>query len=115
MMLDWKAVRVFVKPGATDMRKPINGLSMLVSEDLAMDPFSGSLFLFCNKHRRILKVLYGDRNGFCQWRKRLERDSFPWPMKAGEAAEITREQLGFLLAGIDFWKAHKRLEYKSVS
>ncbi len=115
MMLDWATVRVFVKPGPTDMRKPINGLSILVTEDLAMDPFSGSLFLFCNKHKRILKAIYGDKNGFCQWMKRLEKDTFPWPMKASEATEISREQFEFLLAGIDFWNAYQKLDYRSIS
>ena len=67
MILDWEKVRVFVKPGATDMRKQINGLSIIVAEELAMDPLDGSLFLFCNKQRRILKIIYWDRNGFCLW------------------------------------------------
>jgi hypothetical protein len=67
MMLDWSKVRVFVKPGPTDMRKQINGLSILVTEELGMDPLDGSLFLFCNKQRPILKVIYWDRNGFCLW------------------------------------------------
>lgn len=115
MILDWNRVRVFVKPGATDMRKQINGLSILVTEELGMDPFAeGHLFMFCNKHRRILKLIYWDKNGFCQWLKRLEKDKFPWPAKACEVTEITQEQFSFLLQGIDFWNAHKSLEYRSV-
>jgi transposase len=77
-------------------------------------PFEGNLFLFCNKQRRILKLIYWDANGFCMWLKRLEKDKFPWPAKASEASEITGEQFSFLLQGIDFWKAHKRLKYESV-
>jgi transposase len=115
MMLDWSKVRVFVKPGPTDMRKQINGLSIIVSEDLHMDPFEGSLFLFCNKPRRILKIIYWDKNGFCLWLKRLEKDKFPWPASQVEATEITQEQFGFLLQGIDFWNAHKKLDYRRVS
>lgn len=114
MILDWQKVRLFVKPGATDMRKQINGLSMIVSQELGLDPLEGSLFLFCNKQRRILKVIYWDCNGFCLWLKRLEKDKFPWPVNAVQASEITREQFGFLLQGIDFWNAHKPLEYRSV-
>lgn len=114
MILDWSKVRVFVKPGPTDMRKQINGLSILVTEELGMNPFEGNLFLFCNKQRRILKLIDWDANGFCLRLKRLEKDKFPWPAKASEAAEITREQFSFLLQGIDFWSAHKRLEYQSV-
>ena len=114
MILDWSKVRVFVKPGPTDMRKQINGLSIIVSEELAMDPLDGSLFLFCNKHKRILKIIYWDRNGFCLWLKKLEKDKFPWPAKLAEATEITQQQFGFLLQGIDFWNAHKKLEFRSV-
>lgn len=114
MILDWSKVRVFVKPGPTDMRKQINGLSIIVAEELAMDPLDGSLFLFCNKHKRILKVIYWDRNGFCLWLKKLEKDKFPWPAKLAEATEITQQQFGFLLQGIDFWNAHKKLEFRSV-
>jgi transposase len=115
MILDWSKVKVFVKPGPTDMRKQINGLSMIVSEELEMDPFEGNLFLFCNRFRRILKIIYWDRNGFCMWLKRLEKDKFPWPMNRKEATEITQEQFSFLLQGIDFWNAHQKLEYRSVS
>jgi len=54
----------------TDMRKQINWLSVIVSEELEMTVFEGNLFLFCNKHRRILKIIYWETNGFCQWLKR---------------------------------------------
>ena len=114
MIVDWTTVRVFVKPGATDMRKQINGLSVIVAEQLQQDIFQGNLFLFCNKQRRILKVLYWEKNGFCLWLKRVERDKFPWPSSEGEAREITREQFGFLLQGIDFWNAHQKLDYQKV-
>lgn len=114
MIVDWSKIRIFVKPGPTDMRKQINGLSIIVGEDLEKDPFEGDLFIFCNKKKRILKILYWDRNGFCLWLKRLEKDKFPWPMNRTETTEITGEQFSFLLQGIDFWNAHKKLEYRSV-
>ena len=114
MIIDWKTVRIFVKPGATDMRKQINGLSVIVSEELKMNVFEGNLFLFCNKHRRILRIIYWETNGFCAWSKRLEKDKFPWPMNQKEATEITEEQFGFLLKGIDFWRVHRKLEYQKV-
>ena len=56
MIVDLEKVSIYVKPGKTDMRKQINGLSVIVQEELQMDPFSGSLFLFCNKSRRLLEV-----------------------------------------------------------
>ena len=114
MLIDWNAVRIYVKPGPTDMRKQINGLSVIVAEQMELDPLSGALYLFCNKRRRLLKVLYWDRTGFCQWLKRLEEDKFPWPRGEEKAREITKEQIKMLLAGIDFWKAHKELRYEKV-
>ena len=115
MILDWEQVRVYVKPGATDMRKQINGLSIIVQEQLEMDPFSGNLFVFCNKAKRILKIIYWDRNGFALWVKRLEKDKFPWPVNRDEVEEIGKQKLSMLLDGIDFWNAYKRLKYQGVS
>jgi transposase len=112
---DLSRVAVYVRPGVTDMRKAINGLSILVDEQMELDPLSGTLFLFCNRQRRILKALYWDRNGFCLWQKKLEKHRFPWPDTQEAAREITTEQLRMLLDGIDFWNAHEPLSYKSVS
>ena len=115
MLIDVSTVSIFVRPGVTDMRKAINGLSIVATEQMQRDPLSGSLFLFCNRYRRIMKALYWDRNGFCLWQKRLEKDRFPWPASEEAAREISAEQLRMLLDGIDFWHAHRRLEYRSVS
>jgi transposase len=115
MIIDFKKVAMYVKPGRTDMRKQINGLSVIVQEELKLDPFSGALFLFCNKRRHLLKILYWDKTGFALWMKRLERDRFPWPMNRSEVQEIDFEKFKQLLCGIDFWEAHKELKYSSVS
>ena len=96
------------------MRKAINGLSVIVQEEMEHDPFSGYLFLFCNGGKRILKVLYWDRNGFCLWQKRLEKHRFPWPEIAEAAKEIDVDQFRQLLEGIDFWHAHVELKYAEV-
>jgi len=114
MIINLDKLNIYVKPGITDMRKQINGLSILVQEDLEKDPFSGSLFMFCNRNRKLLKILYWDQNGFCLWLKRLEKDKFPWPQNETAAQKITRDKLEMLLKGIDFWKAHKKLNYSSV-
>jgi transposase len=115
MKIDWGKVRIYLKPGPTDMRKQINGLSILVEEELDEDPFSGHLYMFCNKNRKRLKILYWDRNGFCLWLKRLEQDKFPWPKNRDEVLEIKREELIMLLDGINFFTAHKKLKYSRVS
>ena len=113
MKIDWSAVRIFVRPGITDMRKQINSLSVMVQEEMNQDPLNGHLYLFCNKKRRRLKALYWDRNGFCLWVKRLEQDRFPWPMKDEQCRELTLRELEMLLAGIDFFNAHKSLLFSA--
>ncbi|MBN1499003.1 MAG: IS66 family insertion sequence element accessory protein TnpB [Spirochaetes bacterium] len=114
MLINLNKVRIFLKPGTTDMRKQINGLSIIVEEELEFDPFSGHLFMFCNRQRKILKVIYWDKNGFCMWQKRLEKYRFPWPENSEEAVELSREELLMLLSGIDFFKAHKEIKYRTV-
>jgi len=115
MKIDWNNVRIFIKPGATDMRKQINGLSIIAEEECPENIFDGHLYLFCNKGRNRLKILYWDRNGFCLWLKRLEKDKFPWPKNREDGIEITEEKLDMLLQGIDFFNAHKKIIFSAVS
>jgi transposase len=116
MIVDFSRVNIYVYPGAVDMRKQINGLAVLVEEELGSDPFSGNLFLFCNHRRSHLKILFWDRNGFWLALKRLEgRDRFPWPREAEEARRISTDELAMLLSGIDFWRAHKPLSYSRTT
>jgi transposase len=114
MMAYSSNTRVYVALGATDMRKSINGLSLLVEEQFDLDLFSGSLFAFCNRKRDIVKILYWQTNGFCVWMKRLEEDYFRWPDNEQEVMEINREALSWLLHGLDLNHAHQRLAYSSV-
>lgn len=114
MLYDVLKVRIFIRPGHTDLRKAINGLSVLIQEEMENDPFSGSMYLFCNKDKRLLKIIYWDKNGFCLWQKRLEKHKFPWPCTEQEILEIDYDKIQMLLKGIDFWNAHTALEYKSV-
>lgn len=115
MKIDFSTIRIYVKPGYTDMRKQINALSVHVEEDLKHNPLSGDLYIFCGKTRRKLKIIYWDRNGFCMWQKRLEQDRFPWPKNEDEVREITKDDMYMLLDGIDFWNAHKVLKFSAVS
>ena len=71
MFFPTQNLKVFIALGSTDMRKSIDGLSILVSEKFNLDPFSGHLFVFSNRKQNIVKILYWDRNGFCLWHKRL--------------------------------------------
>jgi len=106
---------VYLAIGSTDMRKSINGLSILVERALEQNPFSGDLFVFCNRHRRIIKILYWDRNGFCLWQKRLEKDRFKWPQSVKEVITIDQRQLQWLLSGLNIADAHRQLYYQTVS
>ena len=109
-------VKVYLAVGHTDMRKAINGLSLLVEEVLGADPFSGHLFVFSHRRRRMVKLLYWDRNGFCLWQKRLERGRFRWPESAGDVAELTPRELRWLLDGLDPFQpqAHGELRYTTA-
>ena len=115
MFVDLSQVRIFVKPGATDMRKQQAGLAVVVQNIMQTDPFTGSLYLFCNRKRNLLKILYWEKNGFCVWQKRLEQDTFPWPKDETDAREINARQLRLLLEGLDIWRAHKKINYTEVA
>lgn len=107
-------LRIYLALGATDMRKSINGLALIVSEEFDLDLFSGSLFAFCNRKRDLVKILYWESNGFCIWLKRLEKDIFRWPDNEQEVMEINQAALNWLLHGLDLQQAHQRLSYESV-
>ena len=83
MIFDLSKARIFLRPGTTDLRKAVNGLSVIVQEDIKQDPFSGSVFLFCNRERKLLKAVYWDKTGFRlshriqRIRKGLRRIVFP--------------------------------------
>jgi transposase len=111
MMLPTEPRRVFLAVGNTDMRKSINGLSVLVQQAMALDPFAGDLFVFCNRRRDTIKIMYWDHNGFCLWQKRLEEQKFPWPRSEQDVISIGQRQLEWLLSGLDYTRAHKQLRY----
>jgi len=115
MILDISKVKVFLRPGTTDLRKGVNRLTVIIQEIMKHDPFSGSVYLFCNRERKLLKAVYWDKTGFWLSQKRLEKDKYPWPMDENKARELTSGELQMLLTGIDFFKAHKELFYKKVA
>lgn len=107
---------VYLCRNAVDFRKGINGLAVLVEDTLQLNPFSEHLFVFCNRRRNRIKILYWERNGFCLWQKRLERDRFAWPRDNESLVTLTGQQLNWLLDGVDLWalRPHKKLDYSSV-
>ena len=114
-MISVSCDRVYLALGSTDLRKAINGLSVLVEQAMGLNVFSGDLFVFCNRRQNIIKILYWDNNGFALWHKRLEEHRFKWPKLPEQVIQINRKQLSWLLAGLDFSSAHQRLYYQQVS
>lgn len=116
MFSELSNVRVYLALGNTDMRKAINSLSILVEQSFDLDLFSGHLFVFCNRKRTIVKILYWDTNGFCLWQKRLEKQSFKWPESTEQLREIGLRELRWLLDGLEIYQqaAHEKLTYTTV-
>lgn len=101
---------IYLHKQPVDFRKSINGLSIIVEEQMKLACFSGALFVFCNRQRDKLKVLYWDQTGFCLWYKRLEKDKFKWPKRmAGDVLTLTDREWQWLLEGLDVekMKGHK--------
>jgi transposase len=100
-----------------DFRKAINGLALIVQEEMVLDPHSESLFVFINRARNRIKLLYWERNGFCLWHKRLEKHKFVWPLSHDRVTvSLTIQELNWLLDGFDIWRMppHERLFYDAV-
>lgn len=111
--------KVYLAREPADLRKSIDGLSMLVSQVLREDPFSAHVFVFVNRRRDKLKALAWDRTGFVLYYKRLERGVFPWP--AIDSTQSTRvieaRQLQWLLSGlsIEQRQAHRTVSATAVA
>ena len=111
-------IQVYLYCHHVDFRKSINGLSLIVEQELELPLFSECLFLFCNRAQDKIKILYWDKTGFCLWYKRLEKDKFKWPKyQNNQVLDLTEEQLRWLLQGYDISqiKGHKTLNYQSVN
>ena len=109
------SVRVYLCLTACDMRKSFDSLHGLVHEHLELDPFAGHLFVFTSRRRDRMKILYWDRDGFAIWSKRLEEGTYVIPFSGSEdkrRREITAQELGALLSGIDLRTAKRRKRYQ---
>lgn len=109
---------IYLHRDHVDFRKSIDGLSVIVDEEMGLDVFGRYLFIFCDRRKRRLKVLYWDSTGFAMWYKRLERDKFAWPKNHNEEViRIDAQELKLLLSGYDIWKMkpHKKVNYSRVS
>ena len=111
MMPVGPATRIYLAAGATDLRKGFEGLTDLVRHRFQEDPLSGHLFVFANRHKTRIKLLYWDGSGLWVCAKRLEKGSFGWPRTPETetgALRIVAEELMLLLGGIDLEKTRTR-------
>ncbi|WP_298138439.1 IS66 family insertion sequence element accessory protein TnpB [Acidiferrobacter sp.] len=109
---------VYLHREPIDFRVGIDGLASRVEQAMAMSPLTGALFVFTNRARDKVKVLYWDQTGFALWLKRLEAARFAWPRKLPDAVlTLSQDQLQWLLAGYDItlMRPHAALVYKRVS
>lgn len=99
-MLSFSGRRVYLACGHTDMRRGIDSLAALVMGSFRLDPFGGTLFVFCNRGRDRLKILEWDGDGFWLHLKRLEKGRFRWPREGNIATmELTGQELEYLVGG----------------
>jgi len=103
------STKIYLVAGVTDMRKAYNGLSAIVTNHLGEDPLSGHVFVFSNRKRDRIKILFFDRSGICA--KRLEKGTFAWPESNQKSIVMTTEELTLLLGGIDLKDTRRRRWY----
>jgi transposase len=109
-------IRVFLYRLPTDMRKSFHGLVALTESALKQDPLSGSLFVFVNRRRDRIKILYWGQTGFCIWYQQLQQGTYQLPaedvLEELQTIEVTRSQLSLILDGIDLSSARQRMRFQ---
>lgn len=111
------SVRVYLCMVPCDMRRSFDGLQGLVASVMELDALAGHLFVFSNRRRDRVKILYWDRDGFAIWSKRLEEGTYAMPFGKREErrCELTSQELSALLSGIDLSAAKRRKRYRRES
>ena len=108
-------LRYFLCCRPVDMRNGFDGLAGIVRNYLVKDPISGDVFVFLNKLRTHIKLLYWDGDGFVLYYKRLEKGHYKWPKNTASSIEMTTIELSLLLDGIDFTKLKKLPKHNATS
>lgn len=107
---------IYLANCATDMRKSIDSLALLIEGHFSRNPADGAYYVFCNRARDKLKVLYWDKNGFALWYKRLEKSRFKLEYTGGSLS-LSEDQFNWLLSGlpIEQKQGRKSLSYSIFS
>lgn len=103
---------IFVASAPVDLRKAFDGLAILVRNSLGHDPLDGSLYVFGNKRKDRIKILFWEPGGYWLCARRLEQGTFRWPQRDEPVARYSREELTLLLGGIDLTQTRKRKWYR---
>ncbi|MEM8562570.1 MAG: IS66 family insertion sequence element accessory protein TnpB [Pseudomonadota bacterium] len=109
--------RIHLYRDAVDMRKSINGLVAIVEAEMALDPFSAQVFIFCNRQRTLIKMVAWEGNGFVLLMKRLDKSRFQWPRSMPlSVVELNTQQIDWLLSGYDLtvMQGHHQLAHHRV-
>lgn len=105
------ATRIYVATGATDMRLSFDGLYALVVGQLQQDPRTGHLFLFANKRRDRMRILFFDGSSLWVCARRMEQGRLHWPSSEEGRMELSREEFALLIGGIDLSATRRRKWY----
>lgn len=105
---------VYLACGPTDLRKSIDGLTILVKSSMKLDPFEKALFVFCNRNKNKLKILHYD-NGFWLYYHRKDNGRFKWPMSYDESILIDKNELDWLLKGFEIRRNIHIQEHKKAN
>lgn len=116
MMRPAPEVTVYLCVAPVDMRKQAASLALLVEQSLGCNVFEPALYVFCNRKRDRVRIVYWERNGLCLWSKRVEKQQFIWPRSvSGDTMAMNGRELNALLDGFDVWsRGHRTLEIRRV-
>jgi transposase len=109
------SVRIYVCTAPTDMRRGFDGLAQMAQDIVRQDPLSGHFFVFLNRRRDRVKILYWDHDGYAVWAKRLEAGTFRLPAATGPHLELRHAELAMLLGGIDPAGSRRRVRFSLPS
>lgn len=115
MRLDFSHTRIIIRSGTTNMLASKDQLLEIIKSIMKDDPFSGAVFLFCNRNRNILKMIWWDRTGFWVAQKKLEKGRWPLPDTQEQVRQLNLGQMEMLLKGVDFFKGHDELFFSEIN
>ena len=116
MMRPGTEATVYLCVSPVDMRKQATGLALLIEQSLGRSVFEPALYVFANRKKDRVRIVYWERNGLCLWSKRVEKQQFVWPRApSGATVTMSGRELNALLDGFDVWsRGHRTLEVQRI-